>query len=42
MKAKDFGNGVVEKEEAEQFLCSMLGNDCELSMGVVRDVLCKY
>jgi hypothetical protein len=23
-------------------LCSMLGNDCELSMGVVRDVLCKY
>lgn len=44
MKAKDFGNGVVEKEEAEQFLCSMLGNDCELSMGVVRDVLgqCGY
>lgn len=41
MKAKDFGNGVVEKEEAEQFLCSMLGNDCELSMGVVRDVLCQ-
>lgn len=40
MKAKGFGNGVVEKE-AEQFLCSMLGNDCELSMGVVRDVLCQ-
>ncbi|KAJ6345304.1 hypothetical protein OIU78_008053, partial [Salix suchowensis] len=40
MKEKGFGNGVVEKE-AEQFLCSMLGNDCELSMGVVRDVLCQ-
>ncbi|XAR58911.1 hypothetical protein NMG60_11014489 [Bertholletia excelsa] len=29
------------KEEAEQFLCSMLGDDCELSMAVVRDVLCQ-
>ncbi|KAL8115189.1 hypothetical protein AgCh_021863 [Apium graveolens] len=29
------------KEELEQFLCSMLGGDCELSMGVVRDVLCQ-
>ncbi|CAK7331224.1 unnamed protein product [Dovyalis caffra] len=38
-KAKDFGNGFVVKEEAEQFLCSMLGDDCELSMGVVRDAL---
>ena len=26
-------------EEAEQFLCSMLGDSSELSMGVVRDVL---
>lgn len=37
-------NGVHEegwnKEEAEQFLCSMLGDDCELSLAVVRDVLC--
>jgi hypothetical protein len=26
-------------EEAEQFLCSMLGDNSELGMGVVRDVL---
>uniref|UniRef100_A0A804MIT8 Uncharacterized protein n=1 Tax=Zea mays TaxID=4577 RepID=A0A804MIT8_MAIZE len=25
-------------EEAEQFLCSMLGDNSELDMGVVRDV----
>ncbi|KAL5677442.1 hypothetical protein ACJX0J_013573, partial [Zea mays] len=25
-------------EEAEQFLCSMLGDNSELGMGVVRDV----
>ncbi|KAF9599115.1 hypothetical protein IFM89_035394 [Coptis chinensis] len=31
----------VNKEEAEQFLCSMLGDDCEISMAVVRDVLCQ-
>ncbi|XP_020686230.1 SMR domain-containing protein At5g58720 [Dendrobium catenatum] len=31
-------------EEAEEFLCSMLGSDSELGMGVVRDVLsqCGY
>ncbi|KAJ4834696.1 hypothetical protein Tsubulata_003600 [Turnera subulata] len=29
------------REEAEQFLCSMLGDDCELSLAVVRDVLCQ-
>ncbi|KAJ0989274.1 hypothetical protein J5N97_007630 [Dioscorea zingiberensis] len=41
--------GVVDKriyrfEEAEQFLCSMLGWDDELGMGVVKDVLgqCGY
>ncbi|XP_027334867.1 SMR domain-containing protein At5g58720 isoform X2 [Abrus precatorius] len=35
-------NGVVvDKEEAEQFLCSMLGNDSDLSLAVVRDVLCQ-
>ncbi|XVF46738.1 hypothetical protein PTKIN_Ptkin03bG0052500 [Pterospermum kingtungense] len=35
---------VFVKEEAEQFLCSMLGDECELSMAVVRDVLsqCGY
>ncbi|KAM7256144.1 hypothetical protein ACFE04_011885 [Oxalis oulophora] len=35
-----FGTG-ENKEEAEQFLCSMLGDDCELGMAVVRDVLCQ-
>ncbi|XVF05333.1 hypothetical protein REPUB_Repub05bG0163200 [Reevesia pubescens] len=29
------------KEEAEQFLFSMLGGECELSMAVVRDFLCQ-
>lgn len=29
-------------EEAEQFMCSMLGDDSELGMGVVRDVLGQY
>ncbi|CAH9075210.1 unnamed protein product [Cuscuta epithymum] len=29
------------KEESEQFLCSMLGDDCHLSLAVVRDVLCQ-
>ncbi|XP_008672669.1 SMR domain-containing protein At5g58720 isoform X2 [Zea mays] len=29
-------------EEAEQFLCSMLGDNSELGMGVVRDVLGQY
>lgn len=32
----------VSKEEAEQFLCSMLGDETELSMAVVRDVLCEF
>ncbi|KAL4610171.1 hypothetical protein ACB092_08G032400 [Castanea dentata] len=42
-KSKGFGNGngAVDKEEAEQFLCSMLGDECELSLAVVRDVLCQ-
>ncbi|KAL0729300.1 hypothetical protein Bca4012_025393 [Brassica carinata] len=31
-----------DREKAEQFLSSMLGDDCELSMAVVRDVLCEY
>ncbi|XP_062189426.1 SMR domain-containing protein At5g58720-like isoform X1 [Phragmites australis] len=29
-------------EEAEQFLCSMLGDNSDLGMGVVRDVLGQY
>ncbi|KAF5446726.1 hypothetical protein F2P56_032329 [Juglans regia] len=41
---KGLKNGFLEIEEAEQFLCSMLGDECELSMAVVRDVLgqCGY
>ncbi|KAG7613486.1 Smr domain [Arabidopsis suecica] len=37
------GNGkkAADREKAEQFLSSMLGDDCELSMAVVRDVLCQ-
>ncbi|XP_004294234.1 PREDICTED: uncharacterized protein LOC101312705 isoform X1 [Fragaria vesca subsp. vesca] len=31
----------VGEEEAEQFLCSMLGDDSELNMAVIRDVLCQ-
>ncbi|KAI4305255.1 hypothetical protein L6164_028630 [Bauhinia variegata] len=41
LKSKGYSNGVVDKEEAEQFLFSMLGNDCDLSIAVVRDVLCQ-
>ncbi|XP_056683651.1 SMR domain-containing protein At5g58720 isoform X2 [Spinacia oleracea] len=41
VKEKRLGDAKVDIEEAEQFLCSMLGDDCELNMGVVRDVLCN-
>lgn len=41
VKEKGLGGAKVNVEETEQFLCSMLGDDCELSMGVVRDVLCN-
>jgi len=40
-RKKKFGNEVVDNEEAEQFLYSMLGNDCDLNLAVVRDVLCE-
>ncbi|KAH9701700.1 SMR domain-containing protein [Citrus sinensis] len=30
-----------DKEEVEQFLYSMLGDECQFSMAVVRDVLCQ-
>ncbi|CAK8565930.1 unnamed protein product [Lathyrus sativus] len=40
-RKKRIGNEVVDKEEAEQFLYSMLGNDCDLNLAVVRDVLCQ-
>ncbi|CAH8366210.1 unnamed protein product [Eruca vesicaria subsp. sativa] len=35
------GKKAGDREKAEQFLSSMLGDDCELSMAVVRDVLCQ-
>ncbi|XP_074289927.1 SMR domain-containing protein At5g58720 [Silene latifolia] len=35
------GGKVNNVEEAEQFLCSMLGDDCELGMAIVKDVLCS-
>ncbi|KAL1193122.1 SMR domain-containing protein [Cardamine amara subsp. amara] len=35
------GRKAADREKAEQFLSSMLGDDCELSMAVVRDVLCQ-
>lgn len=41
-KSRGFSNEVVQEVDAEQFLCSMLGDECELSLAVVRDVLCKY
>ncbi|KAL5077199.1 hypothetical protein RYX36_016183 [Vicia faba] len=40
-RKKRFGNEVADKDEAEQFLYSMLGNDCDLNLAVVRDVLCQ-
>ncbi|PON85491.1 Smr domain containing protein [Trema orientale] len=40
VKLKGFGNGVVD-EGVEQFLCSMLGEDSELNLAIVRDVLCQ-
>ncbi|KAK4791342.1 hypothetical protein SAY86_031755 [Trapa natans] len=30
-----------ESEETEQFLMSMLGEECDLSLAVIRDVLCE-
>lgn len=36
-----YSNGVIRKEEADQFLCSMLGDDSDISLAVVRDVLCE-
>ncbi|RWW33789.1 hypothetical protein BHE74_00010195 [Ensete ventricosum] len=39
LQSKGRMNRMYSGEEAEQFLCSMLGDDSELGMGVVRDVL---
>ncbi|KAM7496449.1 hypothetical protein LguiA_020863 [Lonicera macranthoides] len=40
-REKGFSDEPLSKGDAEQFLCSMLGDECELSMAVVRDVLCQ-
>lgn len=39
LQSKGCMNRMYNVEEAEQFLCSMLGDESELGMGVVRDVL---
>lgn len=36
------GAAGVTKDGAEQFLCSVLGDDPDLHLGVVRDVLCRW
>ncbi|KAK3035447.1 hypothetical protein RJ639_032872, partial [Escallonia herrerae] len=41
-RVKGCGGVDAEREDMEQFLCGMLGDECELSMAVVRDVLCEY
>ncbi|XP_075519676.1 SMR domain-containing protein At5g58720-like [Primulina tabacum] len=38
-KLKRFHEESLNWKETEQFLCSMLGEECELSLAVVRDVL---
>lgn len=40
LKWKRFHEESWSREDKEQFLCSMLGSECELNLGVVRDVLC--
>ncbi|GAA0185441.1 hypothetical protein LIER_32729 [Lithospermum erythrorhizon] len=39
---KGYSENSLSKEDAEQFLSSMLGVDCELSLAVVQDVLCDF
>ncbi|URE20863.1 hypothetical protein MUK42_11635 [Musa troglodytarum] len=39
LQSKGCMNRMYNVEEAEQFLCSMLGDESELGMGIVRDVL---
>ncbi|XP_019167705.1 PREDICTED: SMR domain-containing protein At5g58720 isoform X2 [Ipomoea nil] len=41
-RLKGCSNGeFFSKEDAEQFLCSMLGDECQLSLAVVSDVFCQ-
>ncbi|KAJ0765283.1 putative Smr domain-containing protein [Helianthus annuus] len=41
LKGLSGDGGGVSYDDAEQFLCSMLGDDCELGMSLVKDVLCQ-
>ncbi|KAL2508298.1 smr (Small MutS Related) domain-containing protein [Forsythia ovata] len=41
LKSKGFHEESWSREDKEQFLCSMLGSECELSLAVIRDVLCQ-
>ncbi|CAI9778711.1 unnamed protein product [Fraxinus pennsylvanica] len=41
LKWKGFHEDSWSREDKEQFLCSMLGSECDLNLGVIRDVLCQ-
>lgn len=41
LKWKGFHEDIWSREDKEQFLCSMLGTECDLNLGVIRDVLCQ-
>lgn len=40
-KFKGLNDEALGNDDVEQFLCSMLGEDSDLSLAVVRDVLCQ-
>ncbi|XP_009628568.1 SMR domain-containing protein At5g58720 [Nicotiana tabacum] len=40
-KFKSLSDETASNDDVEQFLCSMLGEDSDLSLAVVRDVLCQ-
>lgn len=40
-KFKGLNDETLGNDDVEQFLCSMLGEDSDLSLAVVRDVLCQ-
>ncbi|RAL42360.1 hypothetical protein DM860_012143 [Cuscuta australis] len=40
-RMKGSNGDFFSKEDAEQFLCSMFGEHCDLSFSALRDVLCK-
>ncbi|XP_076936242.1 SMR domain-containing protein At5g58720-like isoform X2 [Bidens hawaiensis] len=41
LKVSVSGDGGASHDDAEQFLCSMLGDECEFGMDLVKDVLCQ-